>query len=92
MADDRFVESPVDDAPSAFAGEAFDVVCTGIGEIITAVLDAGLVLDAFVEHREVPWKHFGLFEASADHPGEYALPEGLRELAPMTYTLVAHRP
>lgn len=64
----------------------------GIGEIITAVLDAGLVLDAFVEHREVPWKPFGLFEACADHPGEYVLPDRLRELAPMTYTLVAHRP
>lgn len=64
----------------------------GIGEILTAVLDAGLVIERYEEHREVPWKPFRLFEPSPDHPGEWHLPAHRREFAPMTYTLVARRP
>lgn len=64
----------------------------GIGEILTAVLDAGLVIERYEEHREVPWKPFRLFEPSPDHPGEWHLPAHRRESAPMTYTLVARRP
>jgi SAM-dependent methyltransferase len=64
----------------------------GLGEILSAVLGAGLVIERFEEHREVPWRPFDLFERSSDHPGEWVLPARHRELAPMTYTLVARRP
>jgi 2-polyprenyl-3-methyl-5-hydroxy-6-metoxy-1,4-benzoquinol methylase len=63
----------------------------GIGEIVTAVLDAGLVLTALVEHDSVPWEAFaGLMEL--DEPaGEYRLavrPERL----PASFTLIAGKP
>lgn len=64
----------------------------GIGELLSAVLAAGLVVERFEEHREVPWRPWELFEPSPDHPGEFVLPAHRRELAPMTYTLVARRP
>jgi SAM-dependent methyltransferase len=63
----------------------------GLGQILTAVLDAGLVIERFEEHREVPWRPFELFEPSPDHPGEFVLPEHRRERMPCTYTLVARR-
>ncbi|HEX7427639.1 MAG TPA: SAM-dependent methyltransferase, partial [Mycobacterium sp.] len=31
----------------------------GLGEIFTALRDAGLVVTALEEHREVPWNHLG---------------------------------
>lgn len=63
----------------------------GIGEIVTAVLDAGLVVSALVEHDSVPWEAFaGLMEL--DEPtGEYRLavrPERL----PASFTLIADKP
>ena len=61
----------------------------GTGEILSAVLGAGLTLEHYEEHREVPWRPFEAFEPSPDHPGEWVLPAARRELAPMTYTLVA---
>ena len=64
----------------------------GIGEVLTAVLDAGLVVERVEEHREVPWRPFDLCEPSPDHPGEWVLPAHRRELAPLTWTLVARRP
>ncbi len=59
----------------------------GIGELITAVLNAGLSLTAFEEHQSVPWDPFGP-AGSADADGEYRLrvkPERL----PASYTLQA---
>lgn len=64
----------------------------GTGEILSAVLAAGLVIERYEEHREVPWRPFDLFESSSEHPGEWVLPAHRRELAPLTYTLVARRP
>lgn len=64
----------------------------GTGEILSAVLAAGLVIERYEEHREVPWRPFDLFERSSEHPGEWVLPAHRRELAPLTYTLVARRP
>lgn len=61
----------------------------GTGEILSAVLAAGLTIEHYEEHREVPWRPFELFEPSPDHLGEWVLPAHRRELAPMTYTLVA---
>lgn len=87
--DDTYVEVP--------AGTRFERTVSydwnhGTGEILSAVLDAGLVVERYEEHREVPWRPFPRFERSEAHPGEWVLPAGARELAPMTYTLVARRP
>jgi SAM-dependent methyltransferase len=61
-----------------------------IGELLTAVLDAGLVIDAFREHRELEWPHTDRFVPLGD--GRYGLPEPQRDLAPLMFTLAAHRP
>jgi hypothetical protein len=61
----------------------------GLGEIFTALLEAGLTITAFEEHREVQWNP--LAEAmipSPDFEGEFVLAEG-RDRMPMTYTLQA---
>jgi SAM-dependent methyltransferase len=60
----------------------------GLGEIVTAVLDAGLVLDALVEHDELEWKAFHFMVESEN--GRFVLPAG-RERLPMMFTLEAHR-
>ncbi len=59
----------------------------GIGEIITAVLDAGLRLTQFVEHRSVPWEALpGAMTRGEDE--EWRLTEQPERL-PLTYTLQA---
>ena len=59
----------------------------GIGEIITAVLDAGLRLTQFVEHRSVPWEALpGAMTRGEDE--EWRLTERPERL-PLTYTLQA---
>jgi len=59
----------------------------GLGEIVTALLDAGLELRMLVEHDSVPWEALpGQMIERAD--GEYAL--GARAgVAPLSYTLQA---
>ena len=62
----------------------------GIGQILTAVLAAGLRIDAFVEHDSIPWNAFPGHMDAVDG-GEYRLsvqPERL----PHSYTLIASRP
>jgi SAM-dependent methyltransferase len=59
----------------------------GIGEIVTAVLDAGLRLTQLVEHREVPWEALpGQMTRGEDE--ECRLTERPERL-PLTYTLQA---
>ena len=61
----------------------------GLGEIFTALRDAGLTMTDLEEHREVPWNPFDdAMEQHPDWPGEYRLREG-RERVPLTYTLQA---
>ncbi|MFD1713534.1 class I SAM-dependent methyltransferase [Amnibacterium flavum] len=62
----------------------------GIGEVVTALLDAGLVLTTLVEHDSVPWEALPgqMVERSG---GEWAL--GARAgVAPLTYTIQAVKP
>jgi SAM-dependent methyltransferase len=62
----------------------------GIGEIITAVLGAGLELTAFEEHDSVPWDAFpGFMEGTGG--GEMRLTDRPQRL-PHTYTLQARKP
>lgn len=61
----------------------------GLGEIITAVLDAGLQLTALVEHDSVPWR--ALKDVmSSDEDGEWRLTDRPERLA-ASFTLQAMR-
>lgn len=61
----------------------------GLGEILTALLDAGFRITGFEEHRELAWNFFDdAMVASAEYEGEFVLAEGGDRL-PMTYTLQA---
>ena len=71
----------------------------GLGEIVTALVDAGLRIDFLHEHREIPWKALPWMEpvgtgiAGAD--GRYQsnrmwrLPATQRDLVPLMYSLLA---
>ncbi|HJQ02702.1 MAG TPA: class I SAM-dependent methyltransferase [Jatrophihabitans sp.] len=62
----------------------------GIGEIVTALLDAGLRLSSLVEHDSVPW--CALPGQMTELPnGEWRLTDRPERL-PHTYTLQAHKP
>jgi hypothetical protein len=58
-----------------------------VGEIITAVLDAGLQLTMFVEHDSVPWEALPGQMVEGDD-GEWRLSDRPERLA-CTYTLQA---
>ena len=61
----------------------------GLGEIYTALADAGLAVTKLEEHRQVPWNPLGdAMVASPDFDGEYVLASGPERL-PLTYTLQA---
>jgi SAM-dependent methyltransferase len=62
----------------------------GIGEIVTALLDAGLRLTALVEHRSIPWEALP-GQMTVDDRGEWTLVEH-PERAPLSYTLQAVKP
>jgi SAM-dependent methyltransferase len=61
----------------------------GMGQIITAVLDAGLQLTMFVEHDSVPWD--GLPGLMTESDGEWRLIEH-GDRVPLSYTLQAVKP
>ena len=63
----------------------------GIGEIVSALLDAGLVLTELVEHESVPWNPLpeGMMRLGGD--GEWSLVDRPERL-PLTYTLQALKP
>lgn len=63
----------------------------GMGEILTAVLREGLEIRVYEEHREIEWRPWELFEATADG-NRYALPGSVGDRLPLMYTLVAERP
>lgn len=60
-----------------------------LGQILTAVLDAGLRIDGFEEHDSVPWRPMEAFVPVGG--GEFALPPE-RPAIPASYTLPASRP
>lgn len=61
----------------------------GLGEVVQAVLDAGLQLTRLEEHTELEWAFFDWMAPTDD--GAFVLPEG-RERLPLMYTLEAVRP
>ena len=60
----------------------------GLGEIVQAVLDAGLTITALREHDQLEWRQFGWMEPTGD--GQWVLP-ARRERLPMMFTLEAVR-
>jgi SAM-dependent methyltransferase len=61
----------------------------GLGEIFTALQDAGLTVTSLEEHREVPWNALGeAMTPSPDFDGEFVLVEG-RDRLPLSYTIQA---
>jgi SAM-dependent methyltransferase len=62
----------------------------GLGEIVTALLNAGLTLTMLVEHDSVPWE--ALPGQMLERPnGEFAL-DTLAGVAPLSYTIQAVKP
>jgi hypothetical protein len=59
----------------------------GLGEIVTALLDQGLTLDALVEHDSVPWDAFPGFTEELPG-GEFRLKDRPWRL-PHSYTISA---
>ncbi len=62
----------------------------GLGEIVTALLDHGLVVDHLAEHTWADWAPWDLWEPVAD--GFWALPEPIRARCPAMFSLRARRP
>jgi len=61
----------------------------GLGEIFTALNDAGLVVTALEEHREAAWNPLGdAMKPSPDFEGEFVLADGADRM-PLSYTLKA---
>lgn len=58
----------------------------GLGEVVSALIDAGLRVDFLHEHPVIPWKMFVNMVETGD--GYYTLPEGFPNL-PLAYSLKA---
>lgn len=63
----------------------------GLGEIVGAVLAAGLVITDLVEHDSVPWRPLSESQMRLGDDGEWRLVDRPERL-PLTYTLQAHKP
>lgn len=61
----------------------------GLGEIVSALIDAGMTITMLEEHRSVPWNALPGHMELQEH-GEYILTENPARL-PLTYTLQARR-
>ncbi len=63
----------------------------GLGEIVSALLDEGLVLTQLVEHESVPWNPLPEGMMQPGEHGEWTLIDRPERL-PLTYTLQARKP
>lgn len=61
----------------------------GLGEIVTALIDAGLRIDRLVEHPFLEWKADWLVEAP---DGTFRLPPEVRGELPLMFSLLASKP
>lgn len=72
----------------------------GLGEIVTALIDQGLRLDFLHEHRDIAWQAHAVMVPSEpvaegtrhQRRTQWSLPEGMRDLLPLMYSLKATRP
>lgn len=63
-----------------------------LGEIVTALLDAGLRIDALVEHDSVPWEALPGRMTHRATDGEWVLTGRFARVMPLTYTIRATKP
>ena len=63
----------------------------GLGEIVTAVLDAGMELTGLAEHDSIPWPQLGPLMVLDEAGGEWRLADRPERLA-ASFTLQARRP
>jgi SAM-dependent methyltransferase len=64
----------------------------GLGEIVSALIDAGLVIDALIEHPFIDWSLDFLVEERPGVPGRYVLPPAAGGELPLMFSLRAHKP
>jgi 2-polyprenyl-3-methyl-5-hydroxy-6-metoxy-1,4-benzoquinol methylase len=74
----------------------------GVGELVSALLDAGFAIELLREHREVPWRALPWMEpvgpGTVDADGRYQsnrmwrLPEAQRDRVPLMLSVLARRP
>ena len=76
------------DGPTLEASETVEWA-HGVGEIVNAFVDAGLVIERLDEHTTLPWQAFPWMVPVSDD--EFGLPEG-RHPVPMTLAVTARRP
>jgi SAM-dependent methyltransferase len=62
----------------------------GLGEVVMALLDAGLELELLEEHRFLEWP--GQHHMAEDETGRWRLPEHQRDMVPLMYSLRARKP
>ena len=62
----------------------------GLGEIFTALLTRGFVIELFEEHRVLPWKMHSWMEETSN--GWFRFPKEVRDQVPLMYTLIAAKP
>jgi hypothetical protein len=60
----------------------------GLGEIFTALIKAGFVIDLFEEHRFLDWQ---ALPHMVEVDGVWLLPKNQRDLVPLMYSLRATR-
>lgn len=76
--------------PEADAGQQTEYSWDhGLGEIVTALIEAGLVIERLVEHPFLEWKVDYLVE---DGMGRWVLPPDAAGELPLTFSLVARKP
>ncbi|QDZ15179.1 class I SAM-dependent methyltransferase [Humibacter ginsenosidimutans] len=59
-----------------------------LGEILTAILESGLRIEAFAEHRSMPWK---ALPSLVQGDNGWVLPEASAEI-PLMFSVIARRP
>jgi SAM-dependent methyltransferase len=89
-------EPIVDDDPNTYAGPGTVAHARtyewnhGLGEVVTALVDAGLQVTGLREHRELDWQ--GLPQMTQGEDGRWRLPPAQRDLVPVMYSLWARKP
>lgn len=62
-----------------------------LGSIVQALIDAGLTIERFEEHRVLPWLFFPWLEEDPDLTGWYRLPDPLGDRIPLSFTIQARK-
>ncbi|MFH1331021.1 MAG: class I SAM-dependent methyltransferase [Actinomycetota bacterium] len=88
-------DSIVDDDPGTYAGPGTVAHARtyewnhGLGEVVAALLEAGLVVTGLREHRDLEWQ--GLPQMTEGEDRRWRLPEAQRDLVPLMYSLWARK-